>query len=279
MGGTGITSNAVRGDCAGGGSRCGRSSPDTSGDAPRRAGAGRGRTRRGQRRPPQRRPLPLRGPPRRTAADAAGPAAAVEMVEDAYRRVPAYRAFLDSHGGLPARLRGQSAQAWLAGLPTTSKATYIDGTRCSTAAGTAGSRPAAWRSTSRPARPARRTSGCARPTSWREVHRTLELLAGYVLDHGPAPTGPPADHGQRVLDGRLVDRRERLGRPQADGRAQELRPRRGEDPRGAAAVRPRTALHAVRLPARSWRPWPTPRLGPAWTWRRTTSPGSSVARA
>ena len=116
---------------------------------------------------------------------AAGPAAAVEMVEDAYRRVPAYRAFLDSHGGLPARLRGQSAQAWLAGLPTTSKATYIDrysmldrcwdgrlparGVEVDESAGSSGT-PYQW---------VRSADELA------QVHRTLELLAGYVLDHAP----------------------------------------------------------------------------------------------
>jgi phenylacetate-CoA ligase len=120
---------------------------------------------------------------------AAGPAAAVSMIEDAYRRVPAYRAFLDSHGGLPRRARGQGAQDWLALLPTTSKATYIDAygmlERC-------------WdgRLPERGVEVDESAGSSGKPYQWvrsaaelKEVHRTLELLAGYLLDRGPDAGG------------------------------------------------------------------------------------------
>jgi len=114
-----------------------------------------------------------------------GPRAAAATVVDAYERVPAYRRFLDERGGLPPRRRGQSAADWLATVPTTSKAGYIDassmldrcwdrrlpvrGVEIDESAGSSGA-PYQWvRSTD----------------ELREVHRTLELLAGYILDRGP----------------------------------------------------------------------------------------------
>jgi phenylacetate-CoA ligase len=125
---------------------------------------------------------------------AAGPRAAVVMIIDAYERVPAYRRFLDARGGLPPRLRGQSTQEWLATVPTTSKSNYIDaypmldrcwdgrlparGVEIDESAGSSGA-PYQWvRSTD----------------ELHEVHRTLELLAGYLLDHGPR-----ADPDRRLI--------------------------------------------------------------------------------
>src|SRR5450755_1577447 len=51
---------------------------------------------------------------------------AVRAVVDAYRDVPAYRAFVDQHGGLPTRPFGTSAEKWIAALPFTSKKSYVD---------------------------------------------------------------------------------------------------------------------------------------------------------
>src|SRR4051794_827193 len=51
---------------------------------------------------------------------------AVAAVTRAYRAVPAYRAFLDQHGGLPRRRLGCSASDWVASLPVTSKHSYVD---------------------------------------------------------------------------------------------------------------------------------------------------------
>lgn len=115
----------------------------------------------------------------------AGPMAAAVIIRDAYKRVPAYREFIDSHGGLPARGRGDDARTWLEQVPTTSKSNYIDaygmvdrcwdgklptrGVEIDESAGSSGT-PYQW---------VRSSDELA------EVHRTLELLAGYMLDHGP----------------------------------------------------------------------------------------------
>ena len=125
---------------------------------------------------------------------AAGPRAAAQMILEAYERVPAYRQFLDARGGLPPRRHGPSAAQWVATVPTTSKSSYIDaypmiercwdgrlparGVEIDESAGSSGE-PYQWvRSTD----------------ELHEVHRTLELLAGYLLDHGPR-----ADPARRLV--------------------------------------------------------------------------------
>jgi phenylacetate-CoA ligase len=57
---------------------------------------------------------------------AAGGPAAVRSAVRAYRRVPAYRAFLDARGGLPVRPAGMATADWLARLPVTGKRSYVD---------------------------------------------------------------------------------------------------------------------------------------------------------
>jgi phenylacetate-CoA ligase len=115
------------------------------------------------------------------AALAVSSPGAVRSVARAYVDVPAYRAFLDSAGGLPRRRIGQRAGDWLAQLPTTSKHTYVDGysiaQRChhgvlpshgvevDESSGSSG-RPYQW------VRSARELEG---------VHKTLALMARYLL--------------------------------------------------------------------------------------------------
>jgi phenylacetate-CoA ligase len=118
------------------------------------------------------------------AAGAAGGPGAVRAVLRAYRQVPAYRRFVDEVGGLPARPRGCSAGQWLALLPVTGKHGYIDRypieQRCR-----GGVLPVAGVEVDESA------GSSGRPYQWvrsdaelRRVHRTLRLLARYLLGDG-----------------------------------------------------------------------------------------------
>ena len=99
----------------------------------------------------------------------------------AHRTVPAYQAFVDTHGGLPGPAR--DAAAWLARLPVTDKRTYVDHfslrARCVGGAlprrrveldESAGSTGTAY-------------TWARAQTELDDVRRTLALLARHVLDH------------------------------------------------------------------------------------------------
>jgi phenylacetate-coenzyme A ligase PaaK-like adenylate-forming protein len=135
--------------------------------------------------------LSLRGFETAARFGAAGTAlsttAAARTARRALAEVPAYADFVAAHGGPP---RGGSPGGWLAGLPVTDKANYIDAyplaARC--------------RHGAVPAREVEldESSGSSgRPYTWvrsaaelREVHRTMELLCRHLLT-ADSPPGVP----------------------------------------------------------------------------------------
>ena len=112
-----------------------------------------------------------------------------------------------------------------------------------------------------------------------QVHRTLELLAGYVLDHAP---GAEPDRQLITVNAFSMGAWSTGVNVSAALKRMGVLKSCGPDVEKILAVlagcsgQDRATRCAATRP--SWRPWPTRRLGPAWTCGRTTSPGSSVAR-